>query len=74
MRKLSYLFFILAILLSDVTCAVVSGTYMDMLCGMNHRGYSAGPDVAFIIGIPYVIGIIICILLGFFFKKKAERA
>lgn len=74
MRKLSNLFGCLAILLSNIMCAVVAYSYRDMLCGGMHMGYSAPPEVAFINVIPYSIGIIISIFLAYHFHKKAKRA
>ena len=41
MKKLSYLFIAIAILLSDIMCFVVAYNYRDMLCGIEHAGYSA---------------------------------
>ena len=41
MKKLSYLFIAIAILLSDIMCAVVAFNYRDMICGIEHSCYSA---------------------------------
>ena len=40
MKKLSYLFIAIAILLSNIMCSVVAFNYRDMLCGIEHLGYS----------------------------------
>ena len=48
MKKLSYLFTALAIVLSDIMCFVVAYTYRDMLCGIEHAGYSAPASTAFL--------------------------
>lgn len=56
MRKLSHLFSAVAILLSDVMCAVVAFGYRDMLCGIEHSCYSAPASVAFLYAIPFGIG------------------
>ena len=46
MKALSCTFAALAILLSDVMCAVVAYLYRDMLCGIAHDCYSAPAGVA----------------------------
>ena len=63
MKKLSYLFIAIAILLSDIMCFVVAYNYRDMLCGIEHAGYSAPANVAFLSAIPFGIGIIIFLWL-----------
>ena len=70
MKKLSILFALLAVLLSDIMCAVVAFNYRDMLCGIEHAGYSAPSSTAFLLVIPYAIGIGICIILAVVFKRK----
>ena len=35
MKKLSYLFIAIAILLSNIMCSVVAFNYRDMLCGIG---------------------------------------
>lgn len=73
MRKLKVLFAALAILLSEAMCFVVAYSYRDMLCGIKHAGYSAPAGVAFLNAIPFAIGIIICVLLFFYFRRKAQK-
>ena len=41
MKTISNLFLILAVLLSDVMCAVVAYNYCDMMWGIKYAGYSA---------------------------------
>ena len=65
------IFGILAVLLSDVMCAVVAYNYCDMRWGIQYAGYSAPAWTALLVGIPYAVGIIICIVLAVFFMKKA---
>ncbi len=71
MKTLSTVFWILAVLLSDVMCAVVAYNYCDMVWGIKYAGYSAPASVAFLTAIPFVIAIVVCIVLALFFKKKA---
>ncbi len=70
MKKLSYLFTALAIVLSDIMCFVVAYNYRDMLCGIEHAGYSAPASTAFLYVIPFVVGIIICVVLAIKLRKK----
>ena len=60
MKTWSIVFAALAVLLSDVMCAVVAYLYRDMLCGIAHDCYSAPAGVAFLYAIPFAAGIIIC--------------
>jgi hypothetical protein len=70
MKKLSYLFTALAIVLSDIMCFVVAYNYRDMLCGIEHAGYSAPASTAFLYAIPFVVGIVVCAILAIKFCKK----
>ena len=72
MKKLSYLFTASAIVLSDIMCFVVAYTYRDMLCGIEHAGYSAPASIAFLYAIPFLLVIIVCAILAvtFHFKSK----
>ena len=53
MKALSCTFAVLAILLSDVMCAVVAFNYCDMLWGIRYASYSAPANTAFLLVIPY---------------------
>ena len=70
MKVLSTVFWILAVLLSDVMCAVVAYNYCDMVWGIKYAGYSAPKWTAFLPATPFVIAIAVCIVLALFFKKK----
>lgn len=74
MKKYSVLcgvFLGLAVLLSDIMCAVVAYQYCDMLYGIEYRGYSAPAEVAFFLAIPYLIGIVLCLIAaGIFYRKR----
>ena len=71
MAVLSAVFAALAVILSDVMCAVVAFNYCDMMWGIRYAGYSAPASVAFLTAVPYAVGIIICIILSLFLKKRA---
>ena len=72
MKRLSICFIILAVLLSDIMCAVVAYNYCDMQWGIQYAGYSAPAWTAFLLGIPFLVGITVCIVLSIFFKKKGQ--
>ena len=70
MKTMSMVFGMLSILLSDIMCAVVAFNYRDMLCGIEHAGYSAPASTAFLYAIPFVVGIVVCAILAIKFRKK----
>ena len=70
MKKLGHYFIILAIVLSFVMCKTIKKNYDEMVFGIVNDGYSAPAQVAFFTGIPYLIGIVICIVLAIYFIKK----
>lgn len=66
MRKWSY-----SLILSDIMCFVTAYTYREMVCGIEHCGFTAPPIVAFFYAIPFLIGIVICIIIAIkLYKKK----
>ena len=73
MKKISYLFIVLAILLSDIMCAVVAYNYCALQWGGQYAAYSTPASAAFLYFVPYGIGIIFCIILARFFYKKQEN-
>ncbi len=72
MKKLCTLFAVIAVLLSDIMCFIVAYNYRDMLCSIEHAGFSAPASTAFIYASPFLIGIIICAVLAIRFNKKAK--
>lgn len=70
MKKLSNLMFALALLLSHAMCAVVAYEYRGMLCCIAHALCSAPASVAFVYVVPFAIGIVICVFLGYHFRRK----
>ena len=72
MRKQSYLFAALAILLSNVMCVIVTYRWRDMLCGIEHGGYSAPASVSLLYALPFAIGIIICVILSVYFYRNSQ--
>lgn len=70
MKKLSVFFLVLAVVLSDIMCTVVAYNYCDMVWGIQYAGYSAPALTAFLTGIPFLIGIAVCIVLSVILRKK----
>lgn len=70
MKKLGYLFAVIALLLSHIMCAVVAYNYAHMRCAIEHCGNSAPAYVAFLYAIPFALGIAICIILSVYFFRK----
>ena len=72
-RILAIAFIAIAILLSDIMCAHVAYAYSEMLWRTSNVVNSAGPDVAFCLAIPYIVGILICIILSCFLWRKSNQ-
>ena len=73
MRKLFWLFTVLALILSHVMCAHVALAYRGMVCATLHFGGSAPAEVAFLLVIPYAVGIAVCAILAAVFWEKSKR-
>lgn len=72
MKLLRSAFFLLAVLLSDVMCAVVAFQYARMLDGPA-AGFSAPPEVAFLYAIPFGAGIAICLGAALLLGRRERR-
>lgn len=70
MKKISNIFIVLAVVLSDVMCAVVGYNYATMQWGIKYAGYSAPANIAFLYATPFVVGIVVCVILAIRFRKK----
>ena len=70
MKTLSIFFQILAVLLSDVMCAVIVRCYYILRWGK--LPVSAPAWMAFLWGIPFLLGIAVCLILAVLFKKKSS--
>ena len=73
-KILSRIFLALAVLLSDIMCAVTAYSYCDMLWGIKYLLYSAPASVAFLLLIPYSAAIALCLALAWFFRRKAKNS
>ena len=72
MKKISNLFIALAVLLSNVMCAVVAYNYCAMQWGAKYAMYSAPASVAFIYAIPFGIGIAVCLVVAVVLRKRGK--
>lgn len=70
MKKISNIFIVLAIILSNVMCAVVAYNYCAMQWGAKYAAYSAPASVSFLYAIPYGIGIAVCVVVAMVLRKK----
>lgn len=73
MKILSNVFGLLAVLLSDIMCAVVAYNYCALLWGGQYAGYSAPASTAFILAVPYAAGIVLCVVLAVIFRRKSKK-
>ena len=69
MKTLSIVFWALAVLLSDVMCAVVAWNYC--MLRWSRLVTSAPASTAFLLAIPFVVGIAVCVFLALLFRSKA---
>lgn len=69
MKTLSFVFQILAVLLSDLMCAKIARSYYILRWGK--LPVSAPAWMAFLWGIPFLLAIAVCVTLALVFKKKA---
>ena len=72
MKKLFIVFSVLAVLLSDVMCAVVAYNYRGLICGIENAGFSAPADIALLLAIPFLVLIAACVLLAVLFYRKSK--
>lgn len=70
MKKISNLFLVLSVLLSDVMCAHVAYRYCKIQYGIKYEGYTAIPELAFLYVVPYLIGVVACIIVAVKLRKK----
>lgn len=73
MKTLSAVFFILAVVLSDIMCAVVAYNYCNLTWGIKYAGYSAPAETAFLTAVPFASGIAVCVILALYFKSRIKK-
>ena len=70
MKNISNIFIALAIILSNVMCAVVAYNYCAMQWGAKYAAYSAPASVAFLYAVPYGIGIAVSVIVAIVLRKS----
>ena len=64
-------FIVVALILSHIMCIHVAYAYSNMLWGIEYAGYSAPANVAFILIIPYMVGVLLALVIALVFRKRA---
>ena len=72
MKKLSNIFAILAILLTNVMCVVVTNVCTSGYHAAKHHFTSAPWEVGLLFIIPFAIAIIACSIVSYIAKKKGK--
>ena len=72
-KTLAISFVLVALILSHVMCASVAFAYCTMLWGIQYAGYSAPADVAFLLILPYMLGIIAALVIAYVFWKNYRK-
>ena len=70
MKRWSNLFAVLVIVLSHAMCAVVAYVYRGILCDIEHAGFSAPADLAFLYAVPFLIAIAACVGLAVWLRRR----
>jgi hypothetical protein len=73
MKRIAYVFALLALLLALIACSVVSYCYRDMQCAAAHGGASAPASIAFFWLIPFGGAIAICAVVAYVCYKKSRK-
>lgn len=71
MKTISRLFLLIAVILSHIMCAVVAYNYCNMEWEIKVGGTSAPVEIVYLYAIPFLIGIVLCLIGAFYFKKKS---
>ena len=58
MKTLSTAFFISAVILSDIMCAVIAYNYCNLLWGIKYAGYSAPAETAFLTAVCVLLSVL----------------
>ena len=71
-KILEHVFAAAAIILSDIMCMAVGYEYSALEWGRRYGLNSAPPYIAFLYAVPFVVGIVICVILSLVFRRKAN--
>lgn len=72
MKKISNVFWLLAVLLTNVMCAVVAYEFCNMQWLIKYAGYSAPADITFLYAIPYLFGSCVCVVVALSLRKRGK--
>ena len=72
MKVLMIICQLLAVALSNIMFGVVAYYYCEMQWGIKYMGYSAPVGTAFLLAIPFIIGIAALLMLSRHFRKKIK--
>lgn len=64
MKRVRNIMLLIMLILSHAGCIVVASQYQHMVCGIQHQGFSAPAEVAFLYAIPFTSGIFVCGLIA----------
>ncbi len=73
MKLLSKILIGLALVLSHMMCIDVAYSYCNLSWAGRYAGFSGTPDIAFFFAIPYLIGILACIISAFIIRRKSNK-
>lgn len=73
MKVLSFVCALLAVLLSDVMCVVVTYEYCIIYFGMKYEGYSASPEIVLVLLIPFLLCIAFLLVASISLRHKAQE-
>lgn len=73
LKVISNVFWLMALVLSHYMCAVVAFNYCNMFYMGKYEGFSAPPDTAFLLSVPFLIGIIVCIAVAIILHRKSLK-
>ncbi len=70
MKKISRNLIVFALTLSHIMCIAVAYNYSQMLCGIEHQGFSAPAEIAFLFAVPFLLVIGGCFTLAYILNKR----
>lgn len=73
MKFLSNVLITLSLLLSHAMCLVVAYCYRDLLCRVEHGGFSAPAELAFLYALPFAVVIILLLVLAHKLRRKKKQ-
>ena len=73
MKIAAYILSAIAMLILGIGSADVAYQYRDLLCAIEHAGFSAPATIAFLSAMPYAIAFAVCVILAVIFFKKSSN-